>query len=113
MSSYKLAMMGDSLSGEIFRALGIETFDVHDQEKQLDEMRRTLSHWIRSEEYGAVFITETLMEPLDEIIDSATYFYLPSIILIPEIRGSKGLAESIVRETLKKAAGRDIMAEND
>ena len=111
MSSFKLAMMGDPLSSKLFSALGIDTYECNNIESELMEMRKTLSKWIKSGEYGAIFITEILAEPLDEIIDQATYEYLPSIILIPEIQGSRGLAEAIVRETLKKAAGRDIMGD--
>ncbi len=114
MSSYKLGMMGDPLSSEIFSALGIDTFEIENEESaDIKDMRKTLLQWIKSGEYGAIFITERFAEKLDEILDRFSYSYLPSIILIPEIKGSKGLAESIVRETLKRAAGRDIMAEEE
>ncbi len=105
--SYKMAMMGEAVTAGVFEALGIETYIADD----IKEAKKTMRHWIRSGDYGAVFITEELSIEMEDILEEATYLYLPSIILIPDVKGSRGLAESIVRETLKKAAGRDIMAE--
>ena len=112
MSSYKMAMMGDPMSVTVFRVLGIDTHEIESMDtEKISIAGKLLQKWIKSGEYGAIFVTEVLLEHFDEIIESVAYDFLPSIILIPEISGSKGLAESIVRETLKKAAGRDIMAE--
>jgi V/A-type H+-transporting ATPase subunit F len=109
MQHYNIAMMGDSMTCLSFRALGIETEIV---EQNFDEARNKLREWIHSEKYGILFVTEELSEKMHDILEEATYLYLPSIILIPDVRGSQGLAASIVRNTLKKAAGRDIMAED-
>ncbi len=111
MSSYKMAMMGEEITAAVFEALGIETSVTGIGEDDIREAKRTMRRWIRSGEYGAIFITEELSETMDDILEEATYLYLPSIILIPDVKGSRGLAESIVRENRKKAAGRDIMAE--
>ena len=113
MSLYKMAMMGETMTAGIFGVLGIETHIVTDPEKEIVQAKKQLRRWIHSKEYGAIFITEELSLHLEDILDEVTYAYLPSIILIPDIKGSKGLAESIIRETLKKAAGRDIMADDD
>ena len=109
--SYKLAMMGDEMTAGVFAALGIETYIVGKSEEDIENARKSLRKMVKGGVHGAIFVTEELSIPLDDIIDEASYDYMPSIILIPDVRGSRGLAISLVRETLKKAAGRDIMAE--
>jgi len=110
MSLYKMGMIGDRVTSGIFSAIGIETAVVTDDPTS---GKRELKNWIKSGKYGTIFITEELSVEYKDVLDEATYMYLPSIILIPSVKGSQGLASSIVRDILKKAAGRDIMAEEE
>jgi len=107
MAIYKTAVVGDISTCLPFRAMGVEAI-VADETDNLSE---AVGRLIESGEYGAIFVTEALVERLSEVIESARYLPLPSIILIPTVTGSLGKGKHAIRETLKKAAGADIMGE--
>ena len=79
-------------------------------EAQRNFPRRNL---IKSRKYAIIFLTENLDQILDEEISRVEYEDLPSIILLPEITGSRGLGLRFLRDTMKKAAGRDVMEETE
>jgi len=107
MTTYKTAVVGDISTCLPFRAMGVHALIAEETENLDEELHRL----INSGEYGVIFVTEPLAEQLEETIETARYEPLPSIILIPTVQGSLGLGKNSTRETMKKAAGRDIMGE--
>ena len=109
MAKYKTAVFGDLATCLPFRAMGVDAVVAGETEDPEAALRRMVD----SGEYGAIFITEALADRLGEAIEEARYRALPSIILIPTVTGSKGEGKRAIRETMKRAAGRDIMAEDE
>ncbi|MBN1756482.1 V-type ATP synthase subunit F [bacterium] len=104
MKQSKVAFIGSVQTVVPFMALGIDVFPV-DSEPEAPEVFGKL---VRSRKYAIIFITENLEPVLSEQIDKIAYEALPSVILLPQISGSLEMGLSFVRETMKKAAGRDI-----
>ncbi len=107
MSWNKLAALGDWSTVFPLKAIGIETFTAAEP-AEAPKLLRKLAH---SKDYGIIFVVETLFEYIDEVMSEFAGQDLPAIILIPQVSGSEGLGLSIIRETMKKAAGRDILTE--
>ncbi len=107
MATYKTAVVGDIATCLPFRAMGV-TAIVAEETEDLNSAVREL---VKSGEYGAIFVTEAISDKIETVIDEARYGTLPSIILIPTVQGSLGKGRNAVRETMKRAAGRDIMGE--
>ncbi len=105
MATYKTAVIGDIATTLPFKAMGLDTV-VDNDETDLAEAFDKLTE---SGEYGAIFITEESAERIADRIEAVRYEPLPSVILIPTVRGSLGKGKNAVRETMKRAAGRDIM----
>ncbi len=107
MSWNKIAALGDWSTVFPLKAIGIETH-IANEPAEAPKLLRKLAH---SKEFGIIFVVETLYEYIDEVMREFAAQDLPAIILIPQVSGSEGLGLSIIRETMKKAAGRDILTE--
>ncbi len=108
MANYKTAVIGDIATCLPFRAMGVKAIIA----EEADNLSGEVEKLVKSGEFGAIFIAEALSEELSEIIEAARYETLPSIILIPTVTGSLGKGKGAIRETMKRAAGRDIMGED-
>jgi len=87
--------------------MGIDEYPV----QEIDDIPKLLRNLALSKEFGIIFVQENLLEQIEEVIAEFADKDLPAIILIPSVSGSEKLGVSIIRNTMKKAAGRDIMAE--
>ncbi|MBN2543197.1 V-type ATP synthase subunit F [bacterium] len=109
MEQHRVAFIGDIQSTLPFTSVGIDIFPVRTD----DEALSTFAEIVKKGIYAVIFITENLDRVLDDEINKIEYEALPSIILLPQITGSKGLGLRFLRDTMKKAAGRDIMDEEE
>jgi len=109
LSWTKLAAIGNWSTVFPLKAIGI---DVHPIEKP-DDAPKILRKLAHSKEFGIIFVEEAFLDLVHDVLDEFADSELPSVILIPSVAGSQGLGTSIIRDTMKKAAGRDIMAEDD
>ncbi len=107
MSWSKLAAIGDWSTVFPLKAIGIESHAIDDP-AEAPKLLRKLAH---SKEFGVIFVVETLHSAVQDVLEEFSGKDLPAIILIPQVSGSIGLGTSIIRETMKKAAGRDILSE--
>ncbi len=107
MATYKTAVVGDTATCLPFRAMGVTAIIVEETE----DLSAAVRELVKSGEYGAIFVTEEISEKIQDVIEEARYKTLPSMILIPTVQGSMGKGRGAVRETMKRAAGRDIMGE--
>jgi V/A-type H+-transporting ATPase subunit F len=116
MRSYKIAMIGDDSTVRGFSAAGVVGFPIAESSVAL----KTLDELTRSGEYAIVFISENLAEPiLPEIsrISSgrsgmgagSASAAVPSIVVIPDQSGSRGIGFEKIRRAVEKALGIDIL----
>lgn len=105
----KLAAIGDWNTVFPLKAIGIDIFPVEEP----FNASRILKQIARDNQYGVIFVAENLAEFIQDEMKQLAWVDLPAVILIPHVSGSEGLGLSIIRETMKKAAGRDILGDND
>jgi V/A-type H+-transporting ATPase subunit F len=101
-----IAVIGDRDSILCFQAVGLKTFPVLGPEEARGEMAQALKG-----DYAVIFITEGFASPLEDMIEEASNRPLPSIVLIPNNRGSLGIALGRMRDMIRKAVGADIFRE--
>lgn len=99
----KIGMIGDYDSVMGFKAMGIDTYVVKEREKASELLRK-----IAREGYGIVFVVEDVAEKIMDVIEEVNRDTFCSVILVPSIRGSKGLAMSKISKNVEKAVGMDI-----
>lgn len=105
---YKIGVVGERDACLAFLALGVAINAVdnpRDAEKAVDRMAR--------EEYGIIFVTETVAKDIKETIDRYKNMMLPAIILIPGSQGSLGLGLTEIRKNVEKAVGVDILSKKE
>jgi len=116
MPSYKIAMIGDESTVRGFSAAGVVGFPTADSTSALT----TVETLTRSGEYAILFISEVLAEPiLTEITRISTgrtgtgadaaMASIPSIVVIPDQGGSRGIGFERIRAAVEKALGIDIL----
>jgi len=106
MDMHKIAFIGDEPSCLPFASIGIEVFPVTE-----NDAKEKFREIVNSSEYDIIFISEPLYTLLENEIKKIAKNPLPSVVLLPALSGSIGLAMTILRETMKKAAGVDLMSE--
>ena len=107
MSWNKIAAVGEWSTVFPLKSVGIEIFPTED----VEDVGRLVRRLANTKEYGIIFVQETLYSQIASVRAEFADSDLPAIILIPSVSGSEGLGVSIIRETMKRAAGRDVMAE--
>jgi len=122
MRSYKIAMIGDDSTVRGFSAAGVVGYPAVESSDAL----RTLIDLTRSGDYAIVFISENLAEPiLGEIsrISSgrsgmgtqgagSPSVTVPSVVVIPDQSGSRGIGFEKIRRAVEKALGIDILGKD-
>jgi len=101
-----IAVIGDRDSILCFQAVGLKTFPVLGPEEARERMAQVLKG-----DYAVIFLTEGLAGSLEDMIEEVSSRPLPSIVLIPNNRGSLGIALSKMRDMIRKAVGADIFRE--
>ena len=101
---YKIAVMGDYDSIYGFAAIGLTAFPVSDAA----EAAKTL-HQIADSGYIVIYVTEELAAQIRKDIDQYRDQVLPSIILIPGVKGDTGEGVRMVKASVEQAVGSDIL----
>ena len=107
---YKIAVMGDYDSIYGFASLGLTVFPFED--KDLEEAGRTV-HRLAAGGYGIIYMTEHLAEGLQKEIAKYQGQLVPTIILIPGVKGNTGRGIAQVKKSVDQAVGSDILFGND
>jgi V/A-type H+-transporting ATPase subunit F len=102
----KIAALGEKDIMLIFRAVGVAVFPVNTIIEAEDKLKKIIK-----EEYGIIFMTETIAIKLDSIIKQYSFKLLPSIVIIPGLGERNNYAIDILRQAIIKAVGADVMAE--
>mgnify|MGYP001114197787 CR=1 FL=1 len=106
MAHGKVAFIGDADSVLGFRALGVETVVPGSEDEAREQFQRLVK-----EETSVIMITEDLMEALQEEIDGTVHMAVPSVVVLPGIKGTQKKGEHTIRELIIKAVGVDLMSE--
>lgn|SRR5690554_6732464 len=105
MSTFKMAVIGEEDLIRGFGLLGIELFPVASGE----EARNLLFNLKDDQEYGVIFITESIAQGFTGEIEEWGSRPLPCITYIPGVAGSEGYAAARIRRIVEKAVGVDIL----
>ena len=101
---YKIGVIGDKDSILAFKAIGIDTFTAIDK-KDAEKLVKNLA----GEDYGVIFITESLAQLIQETIDKYRESMTPAIILSPSNKGSMGIGLADINRSVEKAVGANIL----
>ena len=103
----KIAFIGDRDSVWGFRAFGIAAIPVADA----DGARDAFAAAVR-EGYAIIFVTEDVYEACSEQILEYRDQAIPTVTLLPNVRGSRGLAADEIHQAVSAAIGADILADS-
>ncbi len=106
---HKIAVMGDKDSILGFKAIG---FDIYPT-AGIKEEKATLLDSLVKDGYALIYITEDAASDIMDVISKYRSGYFPAIILIPGSKGSLGIGKRFVKESIEKAVGADILAQNE
>ncbi len=101
---YKTAVIGDSASVSGFAALGLSVFCETDSKKISKLITR-----LAANDFAVIYITQPAAALVSDTINKYRYSRLPSIVLIPAIKGNTGDGMRAVHEAVEKAVGSDIL----
>lgn len=104
----KIAVIGDYDSIIAFRGLGLEIFEADTTEIAAKHIGK-----LQEGNYAIIYITEQLAEKMQDVIQDYRENRIPAIIPIPSISGKTGLGMERIRESVKKAAGVEILDFDD
>jgi V/A-type H+-transporting ATPase subunit F len=108
MSTSNIAIIGDRDSIFCFHAVGVDVFPA----EKADDVKAVFDQ-VSEGGYAVIFITEQSAIHIEEKLREAAWRPLPSIILIPNNRGSLGYGLETLRNIVKKAVGADIMKKDE
>jgi len=100
-----MAVIGEEDLIRGFGLLGLELFPVASGE----EARNLLFNLKDDQEYGVIFITESIAQGFTGEIEEWGSRPLPCITYIPGVAGSEGYAAARIRRIVEKAVGVDIL----
>ncbi len=109
MSTYKIALIGDSSTVLGFAAGGVTGYAAQQSQEALEKLREFVS----SKEYAIILITETLAEPIVKDIAGIETGSIPSIIIVPDQGGAKGIGFEKIRLSVERALGIDLLGKTD
>lgn len=101
---FKIAVVGDSASVSGFAALGLSVFC----ETEPQRVAKLITK-LATNNFAVIYITEPVAVLVKDTIDKYKNSQLPSIVLIPAIRGNTGNGMRAVHEAVEKAVGSDIL----
>ena len=99
-----IAVIGKSDIVSVFSAFGINAFPIDNSENVILKLNELVSL-----NTDVVFVTEELASQIRDVISNLNIKTQTSITVIPDHKGSKGLATSIIKDTVKEAVGMDII----
>ena len=102
----RIAFIGDRDSVWGFRALGMTALPVVGPE----ESREALAQATR-DGHAIIFVTEDVYEACSEVIAGYRDQALPTITVLPNVRGSRNLVAAEIHRAVSAAVGADILAE--
>jgi V/A-type H+-transporting ATPase subunit F len=103
----KIAFIGDRDSVWGFRAFGIAVFPVADSEEAGAAFTAAVDG-----AHAVIFVTEDVYEACAEQIAKYRDLALPTVTVLPSVKGSRGLAATEIHEAVSAAIGADILGDS-
>jgi V/A-type H+-transporting ATPase subunit F len=100
----KIAFIGDRDSVWGFQAFGIAAFPVSSADEARDAFEGAVSS-----AHTVIFVTEDVYEACAEQVAQYRNLALPTVTVLPGVRGSRGLAAAEIHEAVSAAVGADIL----
>ena len=104
----RMAFIGDRDSVWGFAAFGALVFPVSTQEEAEEAIATAVKRGS-----AIVFVTEDVYEACSEHIAEYRDLALPTVTVLPGVKGSRGLAATEIHRAVSAAVGADILAEPD
>ncbi len=101
----RIAFIGDRDSVWGFRALGMTALPV----AGAGEAREALAGAVR-DGHAIIFVTEDVYETCSEEIAAYRDQALPTVTVLPSVRGSRGFATAEIHRAVSAAVGADILS---
>lgn len=101
---YRIAVMGDRDSVYGYAALGLEVFPVSFQDDPSKMIRQ-----LADDDYEIIYVTEELATRIQPEMEHFADQVSPAIITIPGIRGNTGSGIAMVKKSVERAVGSDII----
>ena len=105
---YKIAVIGRPETVVGFKALGLDTFPVHEA-AQAKTVFKQITQPDQADEYAIIYLEERLAESLSGDIDRFKDSPSPAVILIPGVDGSMGLGQAALQAAVERAVGANIL----
>ena len=99
-----IAFIGDRDSVWPFKALGTDVFFCDEN----DSPRRLVAE-VLSGGFQVVFVTEDVYEDARDEIDAVNELALPTVTVIPSVKGSRGIAMQVIRDSVRRAMGAEFI----
>lgn len=99
-----IAYIGDRDTVWPFKAFGIEVF-YSDEHKSLPK----LVSKVLGGEFRIIFVTEDVYGLARESIDRFAEEAIPTFVIIPSVRGNRGTAIQLIRESVRRAMGAELV----
>lgn len=100
----KIAVVGEKQVVTAFQLIGFEAFPVVSGDKARQKVRD-----LANDNYGIIYLTETMAEKIPETIGYYDTQVTPAIILIPTNNGTLGIAKERINKNVEKAVGENIL----
>ncbi len=108
ISGKRIAYIGQRYICYALAPLGVDVFPT----TEADAVER-LKLLVDSRDFGIIFLSESLYEVCRELMQRVVHLPFPVIVVLPDMAGSRQIALEIMREKMRKAAGRDIVSEGE
>lgn len=104
---YKIAVLGDKDSIYGFSALGLDIYPVALSDDTTEAVKKLRD--LAEGDYAVIYIIESLAEKIKSEINRYSSTKLPAIILIPGASANNGLGMKMVKKSVERAVGSDIL----
>lgn len=102
--TYKIAVVGDKDSILPFKMIGFDIFDARTGQAARQQIDR-----LAEKDYGVIYVTESLAQEIPDTIARYREEAVPSLILIPNYKGSLGIGMQNIQDNVEKAIGQNIL----
>lgn len=103
-----IAVLGSSDFAMPFSALGVDTFDVTDEQQSvIDSAKKILE-----EKYSLVVVAENVAPQAEQVFSAVRQKTLPCILVVPFTTESEGFATQSLGKALKLAMGVNVLKSN-
>lgn len=102
--AHKIGVVGEKDVVLPFQLLGFDAYPINDGKEareKIDELAK--------DEYGIIYLTESIAKTIPETIAHYDTQVVPAIILIPSHQGSEGIGMQRVQDNVEKAVGQNIL----